>query len=48
MTENEVVDYQGCFYNACKNGKLTILNSSKTPIEMLNKLKDSNENIIIQ
>ena len=48
MTENEVVDYHECFYNACKNGKLTILNSSKTPIEMLNKLKDSNENIIIQ
>ena len=48
MTENEVVDYHECFYNACKNGKLTILNSSKTPIEMLNKLKDNNPNIVIQ
>ena len=49
MTSNNFIDYHGCFYNACTNGKgLTILKTSETSIEMLNKLKDSNQKIIIQ
>ena len=49
MTSNNVIDYHACFYNACTNGKgLTILKTSETPIEMLNKLKDNNPNIVIQ
>ncbi len=49
ITSNNVTDYYGCFYNACTNGKeLTILKTSETPLDMLNKLKDNNSNIIIQ
>ena len=49
MTSNNVTDYHACFYNACTNGKgLTILETSETSIEMLNKLKDNNPNIVIQ
>ena len=49
MTSNGMVDYDSCFYNACTNGKgLTILKTSETSIDMLNKLKDNNTKIIIQ
>ena len=44
-----MIDYSECFNNACLNGKgLTILKTSETPVEILNNLKNNNENITIQ